>query len=173
MNQSPCYLTFILIGILMNKVIAIVIVFLVPILAYAESGEAIIPHWYKNQYNQYTLRVSNISNVPVTVSITLYDQAGNEYTEASESASIYTSTDIFIGDGFTSDPVGGSATLQAGESGYIQVKYGTTVKWGYGKIKWASNEKNQVALIAVGMVDFWLDDRAGRTTYPINNLLPF
>lgn len=141
---------------------------------FAQEGKAIVPTWekYWNSSNEgrTVLYVSNISSETITFYLNLYDENGNAYTEATETAD----DNIYITGAIVGDPTeSGGATLGPNESGKIVLRNGS-LYYGYGDIRWTCTQNIQVAMVASLMnLITGSDGKYSRAMFGINEHRPF
>ncbi len=136
--------------------LAITTAFLLPTLAFAGSGKAIVPHWNSAVANTPTyVFISNITDNYINVTVTFYDRNGN--TVPVTTYDNMTSTQIYPNQT-------GRVTLTP-----------TVFDFGYATIEWENvqGDNNTVALIAHGYKLVQETDRANAYAIPINNGMPF
>ncbi|GAB6041818.1 hypothetical protein [Endothiovibrio diazotrophicus] len=134
------------------------------------SGSAILPSWLKGTGSwNCIIYVTNTSNSSVDVKITLYDESGYSYTEASEAGD-----NIATGWGFgTSDPVGTPVSLGPRQTGVVAISSGSN-GGGYGSIEWTSSSSEVAPLIAHEQVQVQYNGTTlGTYSVPVNALQPF
>ncbi len=128
------------------------------------AGEAVVPYWQANYGATYTLNISNISNSPTDVNVSLYNKDGELYT-----GSYQTDNGGALNQLFTIPP---HQTVWIWVNGPSGNTIGSTMR-GYGVITSSPTNSTEEAaqIVAFGKYD-------GKGTHrwmgiPINNGLPF
>lgn len=151
----------------------------------AKSGKAIVPTFEtwdsgSSNYKRGDIHISNITDEPVSVFITLYDSSGNILTDGDGSPSSGNIKLEYTASAYDDNLSDASVTftLAANSSAYVRIMGdGTTKTLAYGSIEWEQISKNTVALVAHSTVQEYkkVSGEQSRSTYslPINNGLPF
>ena len=156
-------------------------------MTFAGSGKEFISHFVArdaggdNRVNCYTT-VSNISNKPVTVTLTFYNDAGDIITDSGDvtnAGNIHLQLDGVSG--YTESVPNASVqfVIGANKTATLTLKSDTdgSNTFGYGTITWKKNGVKGVALLAHTRIDEFMRDSEkssrGDYTVAINNGLPF
>jgi hypothetical protein len=139
------------------------------------SGKAVIPTYWSAVYDQTGIRVSNITDSPINVIVTLYLADGTMLTDDSSSTTgmiVGTSTLLNYNDQNTDSTV--TFTLNAHCTGSFTIEEGTRNS-GYGIIQWTQNGNALQGLVAYAQLYTNKSDynEASRASIEINCGLPF
>lgn len=150
-------------------------------IASANSGMATIPYFYASDGTYYSSSVYFISNVteePITVTITLYKEDGTILTDTDNDST----TGTIRGTNFSSyseysdinSPSSLTVTLNGLESGYLSI-CSSTLSFGHGVIKWNQDSNALYGLVSHGYMYQKRNstDQTSRTAIDINNSQPF
>lgn len=107
------------------------------------TGKAVIPYFYQSPDAKTSLLIANITDEPIDVTVTLYDNTGKIVTDDNNiSGGFIVSDSAFTNYNEPTTDCTATFTLGAHGSGFFNVASGSsTSKYGYGIIKWdqASN----------------------------------
>lgn len=144
--------------------------------AYGNSGSAIIPSFMttytsSTQYVNTLLRITNITNEPIDVKISLFQingslLSGTKYVASYDNVNnLNTSlTDATVS--FSIDP---NSTCQI----IFNTLTSSSITYGYGRIEWYQGSKASVGLVVFGYNTYKDSMGYDRAVLPINNGLPF
>ena len=145
---------------------------------FAATGSAIIPSWHSVNYgsgsNQsyFLLNISNITDKATSVSVRLFDKAGNIYQQGSGES-------LQVADAVSFDTSGTAETVKINIAANATISMSvltSTVQNGYGVIEWQQDGSKSVeALVANGTQLVYKSDFSHRSerTISINNGMPF
>jgi hypothetical protein len=139
--------------------------------ASAASGKATVPpgdyrYFGSTSYHQLMYFVSNITSNPITVKITLYNNAGSIVTTGFTASPNLTNVVVNPGDSSV------SFTLAANATGYLM--YNTSsLDWGYAIIAWTQDGSVPYGLIADVAESLTINNTWTARTLAVNNGLPF
>jgi len=145
---------------------------------YAATGSAIIPSWHAVDYgsssNQsyFLLNISNITEKATSVSVRLFDKAGNIYQQGSGES-------LQVADAVSFDVSGAAETVKINIAPNATISMSvltSSLQNGYGVIEWQQDgTKSLEALVANGTQLVYKSDLSHRSerTIAINNGLPF
>ncbi|XOV79478.1 MAG: hypothetical protein ACFHVJ_00605 [Aestuariibacter sp.] len=127
---------------------------------FAASGQASFPpfeitYFTPDDFKRAWINVSNITDEPVTVKFTLYDDAGNVVTDGDNSPSTGPIRAQYNFSSYSDSIAGqsGQFVLQANSSARLWVHGNGTPTMMYGTIAWEQDSKATVALLSNIMID--------------------
>lgn len=167
----------------MMRALIFIIVSILAQQAYASGGTAIIPHWLSEgtvgttNHTNLHLHTSNISGTTITVTVTLYDEAGNliSDTDDNPATGLVWGTNVAS---YTDNSTTYTARYDIPAHNTSRIIINTpnvsTLEFGYGKIEWsASNNKLGVAMVAHCWLYRHFSGAVGYLDVTVNNGLPF
>lgn len=152
-------------------VLLTVLIYCISIPAFAASGKAIVPpgdfRYFSASLNyNHMYFVSNITNSPITVKITIFGKSGSVITTGISGSSNVTNFTVNPGDCSV------SFDLDANATGYVTYSP-TTQEWGYATIEWSQDSSAPYGLIADVKEGLTGTTGYGIRTLAVNNGMPF
>jgi len=138
------------------------------------SGKAVIPSFTQQANIDTNLNVSNITNAPINVTITLYNYDGTVITDDNDAnAGKIRGTNLLNYDDQNTNTTA-SFTLNGHSTGVVNIYFYTSLNYGYGVIQWSQDSDNINGLVVQG--SYLNRETTGETSrygIPINNGMPF
>ena len=142
------------------------------------TGKAVIPFYNQNPYDSNQFTVSNITDSPINVTVTLYNLDGTLVTDdgnpnTGRVISATPSNTLNYNDCLSDATL--TFTLNAHNTAVFWATNTTTTELygGYGVIKWDQNSTALQGLVAYSFALYKNGNTYIRNTNPINNGLPF
>lgn len=139
------------------------------------TGNALIPYYYSHEIDSnhevMYFNISNITDKPVDVFLTLYKQDGTIITDDSIIMPVLTESQVTnYSDQISDNTV--KFTLDSHASVLLHIK-NTNSTYGYGKIQWSQEGSAEKALVVFGSAICSIDNNRSRFAVPVNGGLPF
>lgn len=161
----------------MRKIVLFVLLLsllVIPSVVQAKSGSAVIPFYYIEKSSNHTdktiLYISNITDQPISVDITLFTKEGTIFKDTAGDHIFISNVSSYSLNNINSTL---SFNLNSNATTYIVLKSElTTQKYGYGVIEWSQDSNNTYGLVASGS---YLQARPGTSRFAmqINDSKPF
>lgn len=139
------------------------------------TGKAVIPLFIQDGTHSGMFTVSNITDNPISVTVTLYNSDGSILVDDnSANTGRITGTNELIN--FTDQNTDSTLTftLSAHSTGIFYTYHNTpTTKYGYGIIKWQQDGNALQGLVAQGSYVYTSSGEISHFSIPINGGLPF
>ena len=138
------------------------------------SGKAFIPYYSQSDTLKTVYTVANITDSPITVTVTIYNADGTLVTDDNSSTTgrITASTDFL---NYSDQNIDSSLTftLNAHNTGYFIMNYNSAYNYGYGVINWTQNGTAVQGLVVTGKNISSSNNTLIHHYIPVNNGLPF